>query len=843
MQSFEEIKQNCVNNKNKTSAGSISEYQSANQAAMQYFNAKLHTKPYPTDFHLNKYTFSNSNNNVFCLKGNKINNTAIDIFHDVRSNFSNGNLRDNGFNYSGRLVKDIIGGWCSTDPNIMAYTINRLNGADIFTRIELDNPCELFTGYNDIELREESVIDLNLTPTNIAINNIRVKEGEQPATTPILSRQRSVSASTSETSITPSGSKDKIHGVINENTSHIFIPLNSLTRYQINKIDSLIRNDRYTNNRLVSYTDRGEFDPKLGRYVSFEVELLSKQKIDGVEGYVAPIGLKENVKQLLNHGSFEFELEDKRQLSDKNPFKLKETTSSGVKLDLRPYQKDIVKTAIEKGGGLISLPTGGGKTIIASEIIANLGHDTVFYVPNLSLFYNAKSQIESYIDTDKVNIGQVGGEKVDLKDDPNKVDINIVSIPMAYRVFNNVPTSTEKEQAVRRAAEMSDVMIVDEVHHLPADKYKLISINTPAKYRYGLSATPYREDGKDLEIIGGVGEKIGNMTVMDLVELGYLTPPEIYVIDNSDISPKDDYDVLKILSEPSCYSTLTNSMKKNVDKWKIPKKTNATPHYFRKANSMCNTKRNDRIVDLVSKLDKKGKTNIVFVSYTKHGQILVDQLRNNNIHAELLTGATESEIQRTEDEMEDEDIRLKARNALFKRMKDGELNTIVATGQIMGEGVDIPNIDSIILADESRSKTALVQKIGRALRLKEGKEKSLIFDFNDTTPIVGDWCMKRRYVYDDQGFPNKIINYKNIDRVLQKALGDDVSINSKDRELTRQRIQRSQLQHNYDKMKVAELKDVARNIGRSEKIPFSHLTKKNDLISFIIEHELKESEE
>jgi superfamily II DNA or RNA helicase len=806
MVTFNETKKACEKNDSKSNA-----------IAKEYLLDTTKLKNSRSDIKLVKLT-NNINTNwesqVFCLEG--FNASANDIYRDIKSEVESRTGQrfpdKGGFNFTDKLTDDngiMKKAWCTNDPNVILHTVKEIDAIGISTSLQLKKSCDMFNGIpNQFRQLKESKKRI-ISPVACSVEN---KKGCVDTT--------------------------KVKGTVENNTTHIFIPMNSLTTDQIKKIDNAIEKDHKDSDRLVSYSEKGDYDTEKRKYTYFEVELISKQNIDGVDGYVAPIGIKQNIKSLLKKVNMDFEVEDKRKIPKGKPFKLNEKTESGIPLKLRDYQKEIVQTALKEEGGLISLATGGGKTLISSEIIANLGHDTVFYVPNVSLFYNAKNQIESYVNTDKVNIGQIGGEKVDLKDDPNKVDINIVSIPMAYRVFDGVKTDPEKKRAIKRAAEMSHVMIVDEVHHLPADKYKLISSNTPSKYRFGLSATPYREDGKDLEIIGGVGNKIGDIRAMDLVDRGYLTAPEIFIINNADISPTNNEEVLDNLRDPFCFSTLTNAMKKNVLRDQIPKNDNAAPHYFRKATTMCNHDRNDRIVDLAKKLDQRGKTNIIFVYYTAHGKLLVDKLRENHVNVELLTGTTESDIHRTTEELQIDDIKMKARNALFKRMKDGELNTIVATGQIMGEGVDIPDIDSIILADDARSKVNTVQKIGRSLRLKKGKEKSLIFDFQDTTPMIRGWGETRKEIYIDERFPHTDISYSNIDSVLNKTIGKAKPLSQSKIKENKMKIQEGNLQREYGKMKLGELKSLAKEVKEITNKPYSHL-KKPELVSYLIENEMK----
>ncbi|MFA5730782.1 MAG: DEAD/DEAH box helicase [Acidithiobacillus sp.] len=624
-------------------------------------------------------------------------------------------------------------------------------------------------------------------------------------------------------------------GIIPDESTELFIPTDELSVEDASNITNVIDNDAFKEKKdmLVTYFTK-KYDPDARKMVEDKHLLLKKCFRDGKNGFCTPVGLTENVSQLFNEKSITLNINDQRKLPEAHPFELNAVINVNGKespLIIRDYQQKVIDEAQIKGRGIIEIATGGGKTLVATGIISKIGQDTVFVVPNNSLFYNAKKQIGDYLDKNKVNIGQVGGMNVDYKDDPNKTDINIVSLPLAALAISS-PNRIDpmKREVVLKALKNAKIIIFDETHHISADTYKKVSDYSPAKYRFGLSATPFRDDGKTLEIVAGVGKTLGSkIRAKTLIDKGYLTPPEIYVINNNDIDPMTDASILENLSHDTCNINPKTTMWKNVKEGnRLPSRYNSEKkqlfRYIEKASVECNKKRNERVTGLVQKLDDYDKTKVVFVNSVEHGKKLQNMLEKQGIYSELLTGDTESKIlknveseeeisEENEDDEEKEKEYNKKRSILFEKMSKGDLKTIIATDKIMGEGVDIPAIDSLILTDMRKSKVSAMQMVGRALRKKEGKEKALIFDFNDPVEYLHDWMKERHNVWETEEYPIKFIEYGDVDQKLETSLGLKSTDTLKRKENDLKLIKNKALQHEYEDLKILDLKKVAKDKG------------------------------
>lgn len=709
--------------------------------------------------------------------------------------------------------------WCSTNPNSVIPMIEKLKEKG-FSVGEHVKSCDLLNGV------PKKYLKLNIDTYDSSLPQpIITKEKEKKEIVPKIDEPKK--------EIPKDASRITIN--LKDKSSDIFIPFESLTGDNYAKLQQAIDTD-IGEDQLVSY-EVERYDQELGKKVKDKYKLLKKGYKNGIIGFIAPIGLTGNIQKLIqNQLGIRVDINDQRSEHNSHPFELQSPYK------LRDYQQKVADQAIKQKGGIIEMATGSGKTMTMTDIIGKIGQDTAFIVPNNSLFFNAKTQIEQYVDTNKVNIGQVGGMKIDRKSDPDKVNINIVSLPLAYMAFDTdgkERIDPTKKVEIEKVLQQSNVIVFDEVHHLAADKYKLVSAHSPAKYRYGLSATPKRDDHRDLEIVGGVGENIGKISAKMLIDKGFLTPPEIVMVNNDDVIPKTEYEIIDNLKDSNCEINKQTKMYKKIKEdpeSKLP--PSYDPTYFRyveKSAIECNPKRNDRIIDVTKKLEEYGKTKVVFVKSVEHAKKLQKQMEDEGIYSEILVGEEEANIVLTPKERQDPMSLFKKRNALFERMKDGSLKTIIATDKIMGEGVDIPNIDTLILTGMRKSTTDAIQIVGRALRLKKDKKTAFIVDFYDDLPYLRDWNGQRQEVWKDQEFPIKHITYDQFNPKLTEIFGEKTVNLENKLENDAKLIQEKNIRKQYGNMLLPDLKRTAKEKG----IKKISTLKKSELIELLSDYDLK----
>lgn len=225
---------------------------------------------------------------------------------------------------------------------------------------------------------------------------------------------------------------------------------------------------------------------------------------------------------------------------------------------------------------------------------------------------------------------------------------------------------------------------------------------TNAYYRYGMSATPWRDDGKDLiiESILNVRKPHLSITASDLIKIGKLTPCCIYFIEIKErIDWTGDY----------------NSFYKNA--------------------IINNINRNKKIVELAKGLYNSNKTTLILIKNIEHGNLLLSMINNflQNNTAEFLSGSDNT----------------KTRETILNNVKNGKTKILIAS-TIADQGLDLPILDSLILAGGGRSSTRAFQRVGRVLRLYEGKKEATVFDFKDMSPTLYTHYLYRKALYETE---------------------------------------------------------------------------------------------
>ena len=164
--------------------------------------------------------------------------------------------------------------------------------------------------------------------------------------------------------------------------------------------------------------------------------------------------------------------------------KIQDGTSINIKFssDLRDNQKPVVKKFIEaaneSGGGIISVPCGFGKTVLALYLVAALKVKTIVIVHKEFLMDQWKERIEFFLP--EARVGKIQGDVVKIEDKDIVIGM-LQSISMKDypdEVFNSF-----------------GFVIYDECHHLGAEVFSRSLIKVGCKYTLGLSATPKRADG------------------------------------------------------------------------------------------------------------------------------------------------------------------------------------------------------------------------------------------------------------------------------------------------------------------------------------------------------------
>lgn len=360
-----------------------------------------------------------------------------------------------------------------------------------------------------------------------------------------------------------------------------------------------------------------------------------------------------------------------------------------INITLRDYQREALNKWIENlSKGIIALPTGSGKTIIGVAAIVEKSVRTLIIVYTKEQMFQWKDLILRSTDISPSTIGLFHSEEKKL------APITITTYQSGFRNINTI-------------SPFFDLLIVDEVHHLPADKFKYIALHSIAKYRMGLSATPVREDGKHEELFPLLGGVIYYKTPSELVEAGYLAPYHIETV-KVNLSKEE----LRIYQElrRKFHSLVGNSDFKQVleaamrgdEKAKEALKIHSQ---IRMLLSKSIAKIN-KAIEIAREEYLRNNKVIVFTQYVDQAREIAEKLS-----AFLLTGETPShERKRTLEE--------------FRRSERGIL--VVTT--VGDEGLDIPDANVGIIVSGTGSRRQFIQRLGRLLRPKPNGDKAILYE-------------------------------------------------------------------------------------------------------------------
>ncbi len=358
----------------------------------------------------------------------------------------------------------------------------------------------------------------------------------------------------------------------------------------------------------------------------------------------------------------------------------------GLNVVLRDYQLEALNTWLSKGAkGIIALPTGAGKTVIAVAAIAKLSERTLVVTYTKEQMFQWREMITKFTSIGRDYIGLYYGEEKRLS------PITISTYQTAYRHINLL-------------AKYFSFLIIDECHHLPSDKFRYIAMNSFALKRMGLSATVVREDGKHEELFPLMGGIVYYKSPSELAIRGYLAPYIIYPIEVA-LTPKE-YEKYKELYKT--YRELAGGEKFSVILEKAKSgdiRAQNTLRVHSKLRQIVHKAENKKkAVEKIVKLElKKGSKIIIFTQY-------VDQAKELGklLNAPVLIGETGT----------------KKRQEILRDFKEGKTRVLVVT-TVGDEGLDIPDANVGIIVTGTGSRRQFIQRLGRLLRPSEGKEARL----------------------------------------------------------------------------------------------------------------------
>ena len=225
-----------------------------------------------------------------------------------------------------------------------------------------------------------------------------------------------------------------------------------------------------------------------------------------------------------------------------------------------------------------------------------------------------------------------------------------------------------------------DYIIIDEAHHASAESYqKLLAFFKPS-FTLGLTATPERSDDQDiLSIFKNTAHKLDIKTAVEIGELVSVRCIRIHT---------------------------------NIDLTKV--RFNSVRYNIRDLESkLFVPDRNNLIVDTFTEYVSTKRT-VIFCASVKHAEEIAEKIRERGIAAMAVSGG----------------MKTSDRNEILVKFKLGEIKALCAC-DLLNEGWDCPETEVLFMARPTMSKVLYTQQLGRGMRLCEGKESLMVFDFVD----------------------------------------------------------------------------------------------------------------
>lgn len=366
----------------------------------------------------------------------------------------------------------------------------------------------------------------------------------------------------------------------------------------------------------------------------------------------------------------------KSKYGENNSFKAPNVKYEG-NINLYDYQRVAVDYMANTTNCLLISSTGSGKTQMGIALIQKLGLRTLWITHTQDLLDQSKSRFLAHF---KNEVGEIAEGKV-----------NIQNITFAL-----IQTLSKIDLDLYR--DMFDCIIIDEVQHCSTNinnttMYEKVLSHLDASYRYGLTATLHRADGLE-----GV--------IRDLISYNE------YRVNEKDIKKlKASYKVIKYNEKPEKEVIGYNEYTCTEIKAYPYLDSDGTINYTKLINYLCNNeKRTQMLVDLVNKNKDR---NIAILTLRKSHCKRLNDLIDNSYY--LDSNSPRNTRKR------DLEVFRETRNKVF-----------IATYQLAKEGLDIPNLDMLILATPVKDETILIQSIGRIERYQESKKTPIVYDIVDS---------------------------------------------------------------------------------------------------------------
>jgi superfamily II DNA or RNA helicase len=360
----------------------------------------------------------------------------------------------------------------------------------------------------------------------------------------------------------------------------------------------------------------------------------------------------------------------------------------------RDYQRDALTSLLRKNQGVFVSPPGSGKTVVGIELILQRRQRALVLVHTLDLLTQWQDRVRQFTDIEPGIIQR------------DRFDVRGITIGMVQAL-----TRPLDEEFTHQFG----LVLLDESHHASAATFQQLVDQFPAKYRYGLTATPERQDGLAFIMTAVMGRILHEVRPAALVSNGNIMEPTIRIV------------------ETTAYVPVVESYQELLAKL-IKDRT-----------------RNRLIVSLIAREAKAGHFCLVLSERVRHARELhrVFTEQDPGITAFVITGQDTKET----------------RQQAIDALNEGAGSVLFST-RLADEGLDIRRLDRLFLTCPVRAAGKVRQQIGRIQRTFPGKGDAIVYDFVDMNSLSESQLETRqRCVYTDWrtehiGYKDELTNHE-----------------------------------------------------------------------------------
>lgn len=382
--------------------------------------------------------------------------------------------------------------------------------------------------------------------------------------------------------------------------------------------------------------------------------------------------------------------------------------ATDLQMEPRPYQDEALGCWLAQGSaGVVILPTGAGKTLVAAMAIHETGLWSLVVVPTLDLLQQWRAALASVLAVSVDDIGTYGGGEKEMK-------------PITVITYDSAAIHA-------RELKRFGLLVFDECHHLPAPTYRLIAERAFSPLRLGLSATPERSDMTHLDLERLIGPEVYRRSPAELTAGRYLAQYQEVRVDIA-LSSEDE---ARYAEQRRIYRAFLQrrhivirspedfQQKVIFHSARDPEARKAMLAWREARHIAMNAPAKYSEIERLLELHAAD----LVILFSEYNQV-VDEI-SRRFCLPSITYKTPTE----------------ERRAILDRFRSGQYSKLVS-GRVLNEGVDVPDCRVAILVSGNSTKREYIQRLGRILRPKSGQ--ALLYELVTASTMEEDMAKRRK---------------------------------------------------------------------------------------------------